>query len=237
MPKNSCIFIVSDLHVPYQHPSAFEFINEIVCKFKPDLVLLTGDEVDNASISFHDKDPDLLFSPSSELETAISEMKELYTIIPKAKVLESNHGSLVYRKGRHHGLPRTVFKNWNEILEAPKGWSWHFDLTVKMSNGEMLYGHHGLSTDCLKPSQRYSMNYFQGHYHTKFEIRWWANPLKEYFAMTCGCLVDRDSMAFAYSRNNLPEFMLGGALIIDGVPHLIPMKLNKKGLWDRKIRL
>ena len=129
MAKNSRILVISDMHHPYSHPDTIEFLIALHKKYKFDRVVCVGDEVDGHAISFHQSDPDLL-APGDELKTAIRRMQPLYRVFPSVDVLDSNHGSLVYRKGKFAGLPRAVFKSWREILEAPKGWKWHFELTI-----------------------------------------------------------------------------------------------------------
>jgi len=185
--KYKSILVVSDLHIPFHHKDAFDFIDALANKYKPDLRICTGDEVDYHCMSFHDSDPDLPFSASSELEKAIWYLKDLYCLFPKMKVLESNHGSLVYRKAKHHGLPRSLFRDYNEILEAPVGWTWHEDITVTCSNGQKVYFHHGHSKNALRNSQLRSMNYVQGHHHSTFDCQYWANSEGIFWGVTSGC--------------------------------------------------
>jgi len=233
--KHSRILVVSDLHVPFHHVDAASFLDKIKKTYKPDTIIFTGDEVDNSSISFHEKEIDLPFSPSSELKQSIKYLKEFYDLFPKATILDSNHGSLWYRKGKSAGLPRSVFKSYNEILEAPKTWNWVPDLTLKASNGEYIYFHHSISSSGLLASRQLGLNYVQGHVHSKFEIQWWASPTGNRWALTVGCLVDHDSIAFAYAKNNLKKSINGCGIILDGIPRLIPMVMNKKGRWVGRI--
>jgi hypothetical protein len=235
MTGYSRVLVIPDLHAPYEHKDAFRFIKSVIDKYKPDKVIILGDEIDHHCISFHDKDPDIPFSPSSELDNAIAHLEQLYTIIPNATVLESNHGSLVYRKGKHHGLSRSVFKSYRDILQAPIGWVWEYEHFCKFSNGRIGYFHHGHTGNVLANSQKRAMNYAMGHHHSLFEIRWWNNGMKLYWAMAVGCLIDVDSLAFAYGKNSLGKPMLGCAMILDGIPKLIPMMLNKQKRWIGKI--
>lgn len=233
--KNSSILVIPDLHCPFHHPDAFEFLDAVNNKYKCDRWVNLGDEVDGHSISFHDSDPDIPFSPSAELEKAIWHLKDLYLLFPRMDVIESNHGSLIYRKGKAHGIPRHYFKSYNEILEAPKRWKWHFDLTITASNGQDIYFHHGLSKNAMKTSQNKSMNHCCGHYHSEFAIHYWANSRQLYWAMNTGCLIDDKSLAFAYNKTTLARPILGCGVILDGIPKLIPMVLKKNGRWDKKV--
>lgn len=228
------ILTVSDPHLPYNHPDLFEFLEEIKKVYRPDLIVFMGDETDGHSFSFHDHDPDLM-APRDELQTAINRLKWLYKIFPKAYVLESNHGSLVYRKQKVSGLPRFVFKSYNQMLEAPKGWVWVPDLTVKMSNGNKVYFCHGKTSDVTKLSQSMGMCAVQGHYHEKFKIEYWGNPEGLYWGMQTGCLIENESLAFAYNKVNLKRPVIGTGIIINGHPKLLPMVLNKNGRWIGKL--
>jgi hypothetical protein len=234
MKNNKRILVISDLHCPYHHPDAVAFLRAIKKKYKPTRVILTGDEADYHAISFHDHDPDL-DSPSKELEAAIKALKPLYEMFPKAEVLESNHGSLIIRKALATGLSRKFFRSPGEVLEAPKGWTWHFDITTKLPDGTHAYFHHSKGANVKKNSQAMGQSFIQGHHHESFEIAYWGNPNALLFGMTVGCLVDPHSYAMAYNKNNLKRPVIGCGVIIDSKPILIPMVLNTKGRWIKKL--
>lgn len=234
MAKNSRVLVIGDLHIPYHHSDAFSFLKAVKEKYKPDRIIQIGDEVDFHAISFHGADPDLL-SPGDELKSAIKKLEILYKLFPKMDLLESNHGSLVYRKGKAHGLPRHVFKSFREVLTAPDEWRWHFDLTIELSNGTKCYFHHGKTSDPLKLSQSMGMSSVQGHFHEKFSINYWGNSLGLYWQAFTGCLVNDDSLAMSYNNTNLKRPIIGSIMIIDGMPRLIPMVLNKNGRWIKKL--
>lgn len=233
--KNSIILVIPDLHIPFHHKDSLKFLMAVKKKYKPDRVVCLGDEVDYHCISFHDNDPDIQFSPSSELEKSIWYLQDFYEQFPDVDVIDSNHGSLVYRKAKHHGIPRRVFRSYNEILEAPNTWKWHEDLTLKMSNGQKVYFHHGHSKNVLRNSQQKSMCYVQGHHHGTFDVQYWANSESLFWGVTSGCLIDRKEFAFNYARTNLPKPLLGCTMILNGYPILIPMILNKRNKWIKKI--
>lgn len=232
--NNKVILCISDLHTPYQHPDAVAFLSAIKSKYKPTRVILSGDESDYHNISFHDSDPDL-DSAGTELQKSIQALKPLYKMFPKAEVLESNHGSLVFRKAIAHGLSKSFFKSPGQILEAPKTWTWHFDITVKLPDGTQCYFHHSKGVNAKKNSQALGMSFVQGHHHEQLEVSYWGNPNALLFGMTVGCLVDPKSLAMAYNKNNLKRPVIGCAVIVDSRPILIPMVLNKSGRWIGKL--
>lgn len=229
------ILVISDTHFPFQHPDTISFLKEIKNQYKPDKVVHIGDEIDFHAISFHPSDPDLL-GPSDELQAAIAKLQPLYKLFPRVYVIESNHGSLVYRKGKVHGLPRDLFKSYREVLQAPKGWRWHFDLTLTMSDGNKVYFCHGKTSAHAKLSQSMSMSTVQGHYHERFEIIYWANPNGLFWDMRVGCLIHDKSLAFNYNNTNLKRPIIGTGVIINGHPKLVPMILDRHGRWIGKIK-
>jgi predicted phosphodiesterase len=227
------ILVISDMHLPYQHKDSIKFLKEIKKEFKPDTITSIGDLLDQHALSFHDSSPEL-YSAGHELDKAKEYVKELESIFPKLIEVDSNHSSMIYRRALKHGLPRAYLKDYGDFLETKK-WKWVDDLTLTMSNGQRCFFTHGRSADVLKVSQTMGMSAVQGHYHTKFVISWWANPDNLFFGMNVGCLIDQKSMAFNYAKNFRTRFIIGCGIIINGIPRLLPMVLDKKGDWIGKI--
>ena len=44
--KYKSVLVISDLHIPYHHPQAFDFLKALKAKYKPDHVVNIGDELD-----------------------------------------------------------------------------------------------------------------------------------------------------------------------------------------------
>lgn len=235
MKANESILVISDLHAPYFHPDTIAFLRKVKAEIRPDKVVLIGDEIDLHSLSFHPKDADLA-AAGDEFKSAIQKLKPIYDLFPEANIVDSNHGSLVYRKALYHGLPRRVFKSYREMIEAPAGWHWSFDLTIKLPNGSSVYLHHGKTAGYAKLSKNMSMNCVQGHFHSRFEIIYWANPQGLFWDMRVGCLIDDRQLSFAYNKNTMDRPIIGVGAIIDGHPRLLPMVLNKSGRWIGEIR-
>lgn len=231
---NKCILVISDAHFPYHHPDTIAFLKEIKKVYKPDRIVNIGDEIDGHAISFHDHDPDLA-SPGHEFELAIQKLQPLYKLFPKMDLVQSNHGDLVYRKGKASGLPKHVFKSYRDILCAPKGWHWHRYLVIKPSEGGAIYFCHNKTKNVMQNSQAMGMSFVQGHFHEDFQIRYWGNSEGLYWGMTVGCLIDDEALAYAYNKTNLKRPIIGVGMIINGQPKLIPMILGKNGRWVKKL--
>lgn len=218
---NTRILFISDMHIPYQVPGLISFLEGLKVRYEPTRVICLGDEIDGHALSFHDSDPDLP-SAGDELRQALPVIKEIEKLFPKMDIIDSNHGSLIYRKGKHHGIPRHYLRSYNEILEVGEGWVWHNDLTLDMSAFGVpdVYVHHGKSSNGIRLSQTMGMSSVQGHYHESMNIQYWANPNGLYYSMQCGCLIDKKSYAFAYNNVNLKRPLIGTGLILEGTPIL-----------------
>jgi len=234
MKKYNKVFVIGDLHIPYHHRSSFAFLRAVKEKYKPDLVINIGDELDQHAISMHESNPDLP-SAGDELKTSKTYIKELEKIFPKMILIHSNHSSLVYRRALKYGLPREYLRSYNEFLGVGKDWQWIDDLTITLSDDSRCFFTHGMSADVLKLAMQMGKHCVQGHYHSKFSIGYFSNPDELIWGMQVGCLTSQSSMAFDYAKNFKNRFIMGSGMIIDGQPKLIPMVFGKDGEWIKKI--
>ena len=221
---NSRILFISDMHIPYHHKGLLPFLEGLKTRYEPTRVICLGDELDKHAMSFHDSDPDLP-SAGDELKRALPVIKEVEKLFPEMTLIDSNHGSLAYRKAKHHGIPRSYIRSYNEVLEVGDGWKWEFDLTLTLPDDQKVYVHHGKGANALRVAQLMGMSYVAGHYHESFGVQYCSTPANLIWAMQCGCLIDRKSLAFAYSNNNMKRQVIGTGLIIDGVPIVEAMPL------------
>jgi len=227
------VLIISDLHFPYAHKDWYPFLKAIKDNYKPEIILNVGDTVDGHAISFHSSDSSLP-SADQELEEAIEEIQRLKELFPKMYICESNHGSLAYRKIKEGGIPIRHLKDLNELYDTPL-WEWHHELLVETLQGFVSVVH-GKSGGYNKLSSEQGNSAVQGHHHQKFEITWSKSTMMERFNMIVGCLIDVNSMAFAYGKNFAKKPMLGvGWLNEMGEPSLIRMITDKNNRWIGKL--
>lgn len=232
--ENQRILLVSDMHLPYGHQDTLPFLAYLKAKYKPTRVICLGDELDKHSLSFHSHDPDLA-SPSDELARALPMIKQLKKMFTKMDILESNHGSLAYRRAKANGIPRGYLKSYNDVLGVDSDWVWHYEMTVTLPNGNKVYLHHGKAADIKKLSTSLGMCAVSGHYHQTFKVDYWANSLGLYWGMNVGCLIDDKSLAFAYNNCNLHRPLIGTGLIINSQPVLVPLLMNESGAWIKPL--
>jgi len=227
---NSRILLISDMHIPYHHKDTIKFLQHLKDKYNPTRIICMGDELDKHALSFHDHDPDLP-SAGDELKLALPVIAKLKEMFPVMDILESNHGSLAYRKAHAHGIPRHYLKTYNDVLGVDDKWKWHYDLTIELPNGNKCYFHHGKSANVSKTSQTMSMCAVQGHYHETFKVEYWGNPNGLYWGLQAGCLINDKAYAFNYNNCNLKRPIIGTAMIIDSIPVLEPLIMNELGDW------
>lgn len=232
--KDEVILVLSDLHAPFTHPDALEFLAAVKAKYKPTKVISVGDEQDMAASSFHTSNPDLP-SAGYELDLTRKWFAKLFKLFPQCDVVESNHGSIMYRKAFAGGLSSEVIKSYNDILGAPKGWKWYDKLYFKMSNGQYLYVTHGMKANGKNLAESLGTCLVQGHFHAVYQIQYSSSPSQLIWSMQVGCLIDDKSRAFAYNKTTTARPIIGIGIIRNGIPHLVPMVLNKKGRWNKKV--
>jgi len=227
--KHTILFI-SDMHIPYHHPDSIRFLQALKKKYNPDLVVSLGDMADFHCISFHDINPDLDHA-GNELERLQEHAREIEKIFPNMVIIGSNHGDLHLRKALAHGLPKALFRPYNDIYTVGPGWVFVDDLTIKAAGQPDLYISHGIKKNALQVAQQRGQRFVCGHYHEDFEIKYCGNPNDLLWSMMAGCLIDKQSLAFEYNKLNLKRPVIGTGVCVEGYPRLIPMVLSASGRW------
>jgi len=225
--KNQRILFISDLHAPYQHPDSLNFLIAIKKKYKPTRVICMGDEVDSHAMSYHEKEPEA-YGAGCELDKSRKFLKKLEKTFPEMDIISSNHGSLFQRKAKTAGIPPEYLKTENEIYNVSDLWRWYPDMTIELPNGHSVYVHHGMGANNLNASQSIGMSLVTGHHHTVMNIQYWKTKQDINFAMSCGCLIDRESLAMRYAKDGKKEQVIGTGMIIDNNPMLIPMRMKNR---------
>lgn len=229
------ILVIPDLHAPYQHPDTLRFLRAVKDQMQPDLVVSLGDELDYHAMSFHDSDPNL-DSAGAELERGKKFLKKLHAEFPQVLVCHSNHGSMTYRRAKAHGIPVQLVRRYRDIvfpgLDA-SGWSWADSWKVITPLGSVMFKHQ--SSGILADAVHNGCNLVVGHSHGNFSVEYCASSAHLYYGCYSGCLVDKDSLAFAYGRLSKNKPIIGCTLILNGRPTLIPMVLKENGRWQGKL--
>ncbi|QBJ01039.1 hypothetical protein [Aeromonas phage MJG] len=235
--KHKSILVIPDQHAPYVHPDALEFLIAVAAKYKPDTVINLGDETDHHALSYHDSDPDL-DSAGVELTKARVFLGALERAFPKMRLCHSNHGSMLHRKAKTHGIPADMIRTYREVLfpdGAGQGWDWKFEHRLTLPNGDDVLFRHQASGDKLGAAAHERCNLVLGHEHGKFLIESASNGHNVYWAMQSGCLIDTESRAYAYGQLFKNKPVIGCSVIVDSLPQLVPMRLDSKGRWTGRL--
>jgi hypothetical protein len=234
---NSRILNIPDQHAPYQHPDALDFLMAVRKVIEPTRIVNLGDETDGHGLSMHDSDPNL-DSAGVELVRAREWLHALEQEFPIMDICHSNHGSLIYRRAFKFGIPAQYIKSYREIIfpdGSGQGWDWKGRHRATLPNGEEVIFQHQSAGDTLVNAGHERASIVEGHEHGKFEIQYRKSTNALYWTIISGCLIDPDALAFAYGRLFPKRPILGCSVIIDSIPRLIPMVLDRRGRWIRTL--
>lgn len=208
------ILAIPDLHCPWQHPKAFEFIKGVAKKFKPNKVVCLGDEIDAYNWSKYSRHPDMP-SPKDELEMARQALAPFFKLFPEVCVCTSNHGDRPLKRAIEAGLTTEQSKTPKEYLNAPKGWVWQ----LRWEIDGVWYFHgdgFGGKNPMKKAIEETYANCVIGHLHNINGFLRLPSFAKDVWAMAAGCLIDYSSHAFDYCRHLPRTPALGCVTVVDG---------------------
>jgi len=234
---NKSVLVIGDTHSPYHHPDALAFLKAIKKKYKPDRTIHIGDELDFHFWSYHEADPDLMWA-WDELKEWRKFLHKLEKIFPTMDLLESNHGSMAWRKAKTAGLSKEVLKSYRDVIFPEwlwEWWNWHPSLDVTLSNWENCHFCHQAEANIVNHAWHYWTSMVAWHRHSKADIWYCSSPYSLRFWMHVWCLIDWKSLAFAYNKLQKKRPILSVGLIINGVPMLQPMFLDKDWNWIWKL--
>ncbi len=221
--------VVPDLHCPFEHQDALDFLAEVKRKQSPDVIVCLGDELDMHAMSDFEHDPDGM-SAGDELAAGIKHLLPFYQLFPKARVCTSNHTRRPYRKAYSSGMPRAFLRDYAEWMQAPTGWEWadeHIVDECGYSHGEGFSGTMG----ALKMALSQARNWSIGHLHADAGIMYQSTAAALIWAMNCGWLGDRKKYAMRYGQFIPKRGILGCGIVNRRTPILLPMYLDRAGRW------
>jgi predicted phosphodiesterase len=220
------VLVIADLHLPFEKKGYLEFCKQIQSRVKCGTVIMIGDLVDNASLSFHhDTDPNGK-SPKDEIDAARKILREWYKAFPRVFLCLGNHDRRVDLKGRHVGLPECVFRPFRDIWGLPEGWrdafNWEID-GVRYQHGT------GYSGDMahMKAAYNNRQSSVIGHTHANAAIGYLANEKDCIWGMNVGSGIDRHKIAFEYGRDFAKKPIVSCGVVTDKgrFAQIFPMEL------------
>jgi hypothetical protein len=231
------IICISDLQEPFGHPDAYKFLHSIKRKYyinrKKTKVVNQGDEADFHNFSKYPKDPNG-YGPMEEYNRLLQRLSLLWSLFPEQDICISNHTIRPLKVAYQAGLPQVFLREYHEFLNAPKDCKWqdswvHND--IMFEHGENVSGMNAALRAAKSNRQSTSI----GHQHSHGGVQYSTCRKDTIFGLNTGCLIDVDAYAMAYGKNIREKPTLGLGVIVDNVPHFIPMKLNAKKRWTGKL--
>ena len=219
------ILFIPDTHAPYHHPDTIKFLEEMKRKYKPTLVVHTGDIIDSHSIARWDKDPDTL-GAVEEFDAATDFCTMLGSIFPSLLVCFGNHDLRFLKKIKGIGVPSMFIRELSDVLGTPSGWKWNSHFLIKDLKG-MIYVTHGDGfsgkSAASNAAETHRMNTVIGHIHAYAAVYYSKSTTSQIWGMNVGCLIDEAALAFAYGSLYKHKPILGCGVVVDGVPHFEPL--------------
>lgn len=234
---NSRILAIPDQHSPYHHKDTIAFLHDLATMVNPTRIINLGDETDGHGLSMHDSDPNL-DSAGMELAKARIFLAELAALFPVMDICHSNHGSLIYRRAMKFGIPVDYIKSYRDTLfpdGGGDGWEWKDKIKIRLPNNELLIAQHQSSGDTIANAAHERASIIEGHEHSKFEIEYRSSSTALYWTAISGCLIDRESLAYAYGKLYPKKPIIGATVILDSQPVLVPMPQDADGRYTGKI--
>lgn len=226
----SVVLAIPDMHHPFCHPDTLIFLQAVKAKYKPEIIVCLGDEVDFHSISRFTPNPDGM-SPGQELAAAREHLLPFFHEFPDVLVCTSNHTVRPLKKMFEGGLPQALMPSYSVMLQAPDGWVWahsHVVDNVRYIHGEGKSG----QNSHLAFMRGYKQSVVHGHIHSYAAVSHEGNL----FAVNAGCLIDPAAYAYEYAKHMPVTVSLGCAVIEHGRrATFIPMWLNSEGRWCGKL--
>lgn len=215
------VLVISDFHAPAHSPHVVDWLADLKRKYKPQNVVCIGDLGDQHAWSTHSDDPHSL-GPDEEDIYTLRVLKQLYRLFPRVKACIGNHDLRLARRCGGIGIPSRLQRTVSEIYSSPAGWqwrdSWYVD-GVWYSHGTQFRG----PNPALQAALLNGVPAVIGHHHSRAGVTYLAGSVKSTWGMSVGCLVDPTYPTMAYAARHASQSILGTGVVIDRIPHFIPM--------------
>lgn len=223
------VLVIPDLQVPFHHKDTIPFLLAIQEYYDTDKVVCIGDLIDGHSVSNYTPDPDG-WSAGDEYSKTLEYLYQMYEVFPELDCIIGNHDIRVYKKAFNAGIPKAMIKGMKDIWDAPD--SWRFVNYVEIDNVRYEHGDRAggmYAAKKLAGDNRQST--VIGHHHATAAVYYLANDNDMIFGMNVGCLCDMNMYAFNYAKQYPAQPTMGAGVVLKGVPHFVPLKINKRGRW------
>lgn len=216
------ILTISDLHAPFSHGHALDFLRDLKREIKPDVVVSLGDEVDFHNFARWPRDWEAC-GKREELQQARDYLKQLARLFPVLTIVESNHTWRPWKQAALAGLVPEMMRARQQVLDTPDDWIWvqaaRYD-DVTFIHGEGFSGPRA----AIDAAVTHRCNMVIGHIHAHAGVAYSRGARDQIFAMNVGCLVDATLPAFSYGKHARYKPVIGTGAVLDGVPFFFPLE-------------
>jgi hypothetical protein len=231
LPENVLIF--SCTQAPFHHQDAIAFLTVVKDRYKPDLTVCLGDELDLQFLkkAFMGADSP---GPTQELEQGRQFIAQLGRVFPKMVLLTSNHVKSRIKFAQAQGnIPSPMLRDWRDVIEAPIDWVWRDYLILR--NYLLEHGHDidkgsrgGIVEQTIKRFAR-PLSIIRGHIHSEHGDHIkpvWVSRAQQVRLHYVSCLMDPGKVSYTRAPT-----VLGCSVLSRGVPHPIPLVTDRHGRW------
>jgi len=214
-PTTPNTLFISDLHLPYTDKRALEFCKKLYHKYNIEEVVFVGDVFDFYGLSVYGKSTSYL-GIKNEIEVAKLLIQDWYKEFPNATLLYGNHANRLMKKLELAGIPEDWLRELEDILEIP---NWKFVTSYETDDYVVIHGTGGLNMQKTVLARGKSI--IQGHHHSKTKLDYITNNL---WTMQLGALIDLDSYAFHYTKENPIPAIASCGILYNGNPIIETLK-------------
>lgn len=223
--------IISDAQIPFEATKALEFCLYVQKHFgiDKDHILNVGDEVDQLFGSHYPKDPNIDLSAVGEIKITKEKLKRWIKAFPNMRVAISNHGMRWAKKAVAAEIPSQMIRCYQEVLGIPETWQYKDRWIIDGGKQRFMLKHglgYGGQYAFKQAPMVEGMSVVFGHLHSSAGIARIKTDgyEKELWGMNVGCLIDPESFAFAYGKENRFKPNLSVGVVINGgtTPILLP---------------
>lgn len=218
MSQEKRILVFGDVHAPFQHKDALEFLLETYEAYDCNQVVCVGDLMDFHRSSRHTAEIDSM-SADEEYILAKSFIADLMEIFPDGIHIMGNHDSIPYRQAKEVNVSISTMKNPRKLLNLGNGWNVKPLYHVEKWKGykhDVLF-EHGLGAGGMNGSINMALakrcSYTNGHHHANAGVSFRTNHESTVFGLNTGCLCDDSALAMRYGKHNKFKGVLGCGVV------------------------
>lgn len=215
--KKDTVMVIGDTHAPFAHPDALKFLARMKKEYEPTTIIHIGDIVDQCALSAFVKGPTSM-NAQQELWAAKEWIKKLGKLFPVLTCTLGNHDLRWLKRASEMGIPGEYLKDFRDVIEAPKGWTFvdqHERKGITYVHGDGFTG----QSAAINIIKHKMTNCTFGHTHQSV-----IQFMNGKFGFNVGCLIDPDAYCFEYAKHYKIRPELGVGFIINGVPRWEPLR-------------